>query len=228
MTTANTKQRILSAAEGVFADQGFAGASLRAITQEAEVNLAAVNYHFGSKAGLYRAIFEQRIEPINRERLERLDQLEAAGTPSVDQLVHALVAPAIVGAHSWGPEGELFLRISGRMFSEPGEHWQGIDELFREVKQRFVRAFNTALPELAPQDLFWNMYLLLGCMCHAMSAGSLLAVLSLGACSDDDPEEVVAHLVPFLAAGMRSRAANPATGAEQASAATPSKGEAPR
>ena len=207
MSTADTKQRILAAAETVFADHGFAGASLRAITQGAEVNLAAVNYHFGSKAGLYRAIFERRLEPINRERLERLDRIEAAGEPTVEQLVEALVAPAILGARQWGPEGELFHRISGRMFSEPGEHWQGIDELLREVKQRFMTAFSRALPELEPRQLIWNMFMLLGCMCHAMSAGSLLEVLSMGMCSDEDPEEVVAYLVPFLSAGMRARGA---------------------
>jgi AcrR family transcriptional regulator len=207
VTAPDTKQRILTAAEQVFADQGFASASLRAITQEAEVNLAAVNYHFGSKTGLYRAVFERRIEPINSERLEQLDALQSRGQPSVEELVSALVGPAILGARHWGTEGAVFLRISGRMFSEPGEHWHGIDDLFSEVKQRFIQAFVEVLPDHTPQELFWNMYLLMGCMCHAMSASSLLAVVSGGICDDGDPEEVMRHLTPFLAAGMRSRSA---------------------
>ena len=215
MTTPDTKQRILTAAEAVFADQGFAGASLRAITQSAEVNLAAVNYHFGSKTGLYRAVFERRIEPINRERLVRLDALESGGQASVEDVVSAFVEPAILGARHWGSEGMVFLRISGRMFSEPGEHWDGIDELFSEIKQRFMQAFAGALPDHSPQELFWNMYMLMGCMCHAMSSGSLLSVLSLGSCNDEDPEEVLRHLIPFLAAGMRARGTPSAGGAPQ-------------
>lgn len=207
MTAPDTKQRILAAAERVFADEGFAGASLRAITQQAEVNLAAVNYHFGSKTGLYRAVFERRIEPVNQERIARLDALPTTRPPSVEEVVAAFIEPAILGARNWGPEGAVFMRISGRMFSEPGEHWHGIDELFSEIKLRFTQAFDAALPDLSPQEHIWNMYMLMGCMCHAMSAGSLLSALSLGACSDEDPEEVLRHLIPFLAAGMRSRSA---------------------
>lgn len=215
MTSPDTKQRILTAAEAVFADQGFAGASLRAITQAAEVNLAAVNYHFGSKSGLYRAVFERRIEPINRERIARLDALDTTRPPSVEEVVAAFIEPAILGARHWGPEGAVFMRISGRMFSEPGEHWDGIDELFSEIKQRFMPAFAAALPDHSPQEHFWNMYMVLGCMCHAMSSGSLLSMVSMGTCTDEEPEELLRHLIPFLAAGMRSRAAQVPGAAER-------------
>ena len=82
-TARGTKERILDSAERLFAEQGFAGASMRAITTAAGANLAAVNYHFGSKESLIDAVFARRLQPINRERLEWLDRLESAGNPSL-------------------------------------------------------------------------------------------------------------------------------------------------
>src|ERR1700681_5037627 len=93
-TRFNTKTRILNAAEKLFGLNGFDATSLRDITAEAQVNLAAVNYHFQSKDSLIDAIIERRLEPVNRLRIEMLD---AAGpTPTVEQVVDAFVAPLLM------------------------------------------------------------------------------------------------------------------------------------
>ena len=96
-----TKDRLLDAAEELFSSRGIDATSLRAITIAAEVNLAAVNYHFGSKDGLVKTVFLRRLEPLNNERLELLDALEisAAGAPiELEAILDAWVMPAPVSS----------------------------------------------------------------------------------------------------------------------------------
>ena len=100
----STRQRILGAAEELFAERGFAGASLRQVTAAANVNLAAVNYHFGSKDNLIEEVFRRRLDELSRRRLERLAAIEAAGTPTLEAVLHAFITPAL----------ELSLEISRR------------------------------------------------------------------------------------------------------------------
>ena len=98
MARADTKERILDAAEHLFAERGVDGASLRAVTREAHVNLAAVHYHFGSKEGLLEAVVARRIGPINQDRLKGLEELEAAaqGAPiPVEDLLRVFLAPPL-------------------------------------------------------------------------------------------------------------------------------------
>src|SRR5512139_2982341 len=88
----DTRARILRAAEALFVEQGFADTSLRMITARAEVNLAAVNYHFGSKEELIREVFQRHLEPLNAARIAYLDRLEAQakGQPlSVARVIEA-------------------------------------------------------------------------------------------------------------------------------------------
>ena len=205
MPPADTKSRILDAAEAVFAEQGFDGASLRAITTRAGANLAAVHYHFGSKEALFHAVYGRRIGPINRVRLERLEALEASGEEvTVEALVRAFVEPACSIVHAGRAGGARFLRLSGRMFSEPGEHWQAVRVLFAEIQQRYLDALARALPGQRPEEVFWRMHFLIGAMCHALAAGPLLSYLSEGTCDGDDLDQAVEELLPFLAAGLRA------------------------
>jgi len=101
----DTKERILDAAERLFADHGFPATSMRDITQEAGVNLAAVNYHFGSKEALMIAVLDRSTAPVNRARLEQLDALEAAAGDApveTEQIVRAFLTPLFEKWCEWG------------------------------------------------------------------------------------------------------------------------------
>src|SRR2546425_12184724 len=132
-TDPDTKSRLLDEAERLSAEQGFYAASLRKITERARTNLAAVNYHFGSKKALVAAVLLRRIRPLNQARLARLDELElqADGSPvPAENIIDALIRPLFELAQDRERGGDIFVRVLGRVLMEPGE-------LMREVFVEF-------------------------------------------------------------------------------------------
>src|SRR5882672_5833805 len=116
---ADTKVRILTAAESLFMERGYAATTLRMITAKAKVNLAAVNYHFGSKDALIREVFERRLGPLNSARIAHLDGLEsgARGKPlTTEQIMEAIVTPALQVSKDPLGGGAVFLRLLGQAF----------------------------------------------------------------------------------------------------------------
>ena len=148
-----TQIKILEAAESELADYGFAGASIRNITQRAGVNVASINYHFGSKVDLIKELFKYRIIPLNDLRLELLRQAQEKsedGVVSVTELVDILVRPAVSKLVS--KEGRRFAQAIARCMSEPLEFMCELDEeIFQEIFQTFLAAFQKALPDLDPE-----------------------------------------------------------------------------
>ena len=197
-----TKTRILDAAERLLSERGFSGTSLRGITALAGVNLGAVNYHFRSKKGLIHAVFTRRMQPISQERLAALDacEAEAGGKPvPLEQLLQAFFHPVL----KLGREGETFIRLLGRMYTEPTLDLQRIfgSEL-EEVVQRFLGAFSRTLPDLDRADLFWRLFFIIGAMAQVLAAGSILRFLSGGICDPKDMNDVEERLVRFASAGL--------------------------
>src|SRR5258708_21964173 len=167
-----TKERILDAAERLFATQGFEATSLRAITSEAGVNLAAVNYHFQSKDALLRAVVARRIGPVNRRRLELLDAWEATRARDLHDLIQAFMIPAIELKRT---NARNFLPLLGRMYTEPGEFVEHVfKEHLREVSQRFIAAFHGALPHLSRAEVIWRIHFMVGIMCHVLAGGHIV------------------------------------------------------
>ncbi len=177
MSESITQDRLLDAAEELIASQGYANTSLREITSKADANLAAVNYHFGSKEGLLAAMLTRRLGPLNKERLCMLDaELSRAekmnGRPAIEALLRAFVEPAILfmQSKSWG---KRFMRIFSRMHADPD------DTIRREFHkhmipafQRFFRGFQKALPNVPPEKLVPRMFFCIGAMGHG--AGMLV------------------------------------------------------
>jgi len=200
-----TRARLLDAAERLFAEQNYEATSLRQVTRAADANLAAVSYHFGSKEGLFRAVFARRIGPINRERIERLQALERESeVVPLEALLRALMEPALRLASE--PAGRWFTRLVGRAFSEPGEHWIEADREFDGTRAAFLRAFAHALPHLAPAELGWRLYFAIGAQCVLLSGGDQARRLMSGMVSASDPRAALDQLVAFTAAGLRAPA----------------------
>lgn len=139
----DTKGRILDTAKLLFAERGFDATSVRGVTAEAGVNLAAVNYHFGSKAALLRAVVRRILAPANAERLRALGELEAGGRrPSAKELIEAFVSPVVGLLDHDGGRGPFPARLLGRVLGAPdGAIRRTVIEEAEEVEGRYQRAF---------------------------------------------------------------------------------------
>jgi AcrR family transcriptional regulator len=214
----DTKQKIMDTAVRVFAEQGYGGTSLRHIIAEAQVNLAAIHYHFGSKEELLDAAIARNIEPVNAERLDRLTRLEerAVGKPvAVDEILEAFLAPTMVVVKQ-NPE---FPRMMGRLIGE-GLMPDLASRHFAEVGRRFWGALRRALPDLTESELAWRLNFLIGAMAHCLCRGPLEWQVPLDATLD--PAHMVKELVTFLTAGFRAPSA---LSARATSAASGQRGE---
>src|SRR3989442_356168 len=121
-----TRTRILDAAEELFMLHGFEGTSMRLLTSRAGVNLAAVNYHFGSKDALIEALFRRKLDPMNPARIAELERLEteARGSPagralSPEAIIRAFVGPSLRHMEDATGGGRNFIRLLGRTYTEP-------------------------------------------------------------------------------------------------------------
>ena len=193
MASAETKTRILDAAEKLFAEKGLDATSHRDLTRAAGVNLAAINYHFGSKQGVLAAVFERRIGPINTERLARLDEVEKGGHADLESILRAFLAPAFERVRRGGGEHAGFMRLVGRTHAETNEDVRAcfihqFDEVFERFSDSLARSLH--LPLRVAQ---LRLRFVIGTMAH------LLVWHDLPGASDDDMEQ----LVSFAAAGFR-------------------------
>jgi AcrR family transcriptional regulator len=159
MAAPDTRAQILDAAEHLFAEHGFRGASVRAITDLAGANLAAVAYHFGSKAGLLTAVIRRVVEPINAAQRTGLDLLLArTPDPSITELVEAFAGPLFDEMPAGDEGGARTSRLIVRIIGDPAEEmrdWTGSAE--DAVRDRYLAAFGRALPGLSPEELSFRM-----------------------------------------------------------------------
>jgi len=203
----DTRTNLLDAAEHLFAHEGVDRASLRAITQAANANLAAVHYHFGSKEALVREVLERRLGPLNRRRLELLDRVETANSePTLDSVITAFVQPTLEMVER-ERGGHAFARFVCRTFSEPDENLRDLVlEQFREVLARFTAAFARVLPGLPAEEMFWRFHFMVGAMIHTAGLGFLAQRMSDGLCNPSDLNGLTARLVRFLSGGLAASA----------------------
>lgn len=198
----DTRDRILDAAERLFAAHGFDGTSLRQITEAAEVNLAAVNYHFGSKEELYTQVFIRRIVPINTRRMEMLDTaVKAAGKGSVP--VRSIFESFARPVFEMADRAPDFLRLLGRNVGAPPAFMAPVMEAqFRPLITRYVGLLQQALPHLTPKAVFWRMHFMVGATLHCASHHFTIDQMSGGLCHTHDVEEMLQHLSDFAVAGI--------------------------
>ncbi|MBI2306980.1 MAG: TetR/AcrR family transcriptional regulator [Rhodocyclales bacterium] len=212
-TQSDTRERILDAAERLFMESGYEGTSMRMITGAAEVNLAAVNYHFGSKEALLREVFRRRLAWLNRERLRLLDDLEAQAKgeplkPSV--ILEAFFGTLLQMGSDESLGGMTFLRLLGRTLTEPADFIRTFFAgEYAEVVERYKRALFRALPDVPHEEIIWRFHLMLGAMSYAIAGTDALQVvtgceLDLNNEGPRAAELLSARVMPFLLGGLRA------------------------
>ena len=203
-TLAATKGLILATAERLFAQRGFQAVSVRDITAEAGVNIASVNYHFGSKDGLLYEIFRRRTADLNRARARMLHEANNAhdGHPPVRAILEALIAPPV---RWFDPNGDRLIALQFLIRSR-SEGTEAMREALRsDVShlRRFADALLKARPELPPEEVYWRLHFVLG-MIHnnRFAEFDRLHTLSEGITREDDSETLIRRMVDFAEAGF--------------------------
>ena len=221
MAQSETVERILDAAEQLFAEKGFAETSLRLITSKAGVNLAAVNYHFGSKKALIQAVFSRFLGPFCQSLERELDRRQGKPeqTANLEELLELLVAQALAVKPRSGNDLAIFMRLLGLAFSQSQGHLRKyLEEVYGKVFRRYMLLLNEVAPRLPPLEIFWRVHFMLGAAAFSMSGiKALRAIAETDFGVNTSIEQVMRLMVPFLAAGMRAESGvvDPAMAAAQ-------------
>jgi AcrR family transcriptional regulator len=200
-SSASTKERILTAAEALFAQRGFEGASLRQLTAAAGVNLAAVNYHFGSKDHLVEQVFKRRLDQLSTRRLAALKQITGQQETTLEDVLSAFIRPALDLSHDGGG---LFMRVLARAFAEHDDSLRKfLSENYGHVMRQFTAEFARLLPDLSKEELYWRIDLVTGALTHAMSGFGIIQRKN-DVSEVTHREQTAEHLIRFAAAGLRA------------------------
>ncbi len=208
---AATRARIVEAAEAEFADHGFDGVSVRQIALRADVPVALINYHFGSKEGLYRAIFEMRAPMIVDQRLAglRLAEMEPDTERKVEMIVKAVLVPNL---HMRSTEkNSSYSRILAREVSDPKSHNRKvIAEFFDPIAYKVLDALHRALPDRTIEEVNWGYQAMLGAMVYAMADTGRISRISGGRCDPEDEMATATYLVALFKAALLHARPQPA------------------
>lgn len=202
---AHTRTRILDAAETLFAERGFESVSLRHITAEADVNLASVNYHFGSKEALIDEVIARRVQPINQRRLALLDERRAESdeplTPEV--LVECFIIPVLDTAGDSAHSGRPFSRLMSRCMAEGTDRFPDVlIKQFTEVIARFVSEMSRTLPGVPPEIHQMRILFMAGAMSHALFNFDKLGPAAGPGTKTPDMSTLKSEMIAFIASGL--------------------------
>jgi len=201
MAQSETIERILDAAAALFSERGFAETSLRTITSTAGVNLAAVNYHFGSKKSLIQAVFARVLEPFCLELDRQLDELSARPEPlTTHLLVECLSRSLLISLRDHGGKPEQFMRLLGLAYTQSQEHLrQFIIANYAPVHKRFTGLLHETLPHVEPDVFYWRLYFMLGASIFTLASfDSISAILKKDFNKDSNVEETAELLVSAI------------------------------
>jgi AcrR family transcriptional regulator len=209
MAQHDTVSRILDTAEALFAEKGFAETSLRAITTKANVNLAAVNYHFGSKKSLIQAVFSRFLDPMTISLEKTLDKAQVDQQQEVLSVEDILVLVAkVMVAESHGDSKRLsmMMRLAGLAYTQGQGHLRKhLQNQYSHTFKRLMRITAGATPELLPLERFWRFHFMLGSLVFTMaSLESLQAIVEHDFHTSNTEIDIINQLLPFLTGGIKA------------------------
>lgn len=206
---ARTREKILDAAEALFAERGFYGVTVREITTQAGVDNALAYYHVGSKRALFDAVLMRRADALNAARLAALEAVEAASgdaAPALEDIIAAFTAPLLDRSRRGGPGWKSYFALIAMINNSPEWGRTLMTQYFDPLVLRFIAAIRRALPEAAEEDIFWSYHFLSGALVLTFAETGRIDNLSDGVCRSQDLDSVHDRLPAFVAAGFRALA----------------------
>ncbi|MBU2869175.1 TetR/AcrR family transcriptional regulator [Colwellia sp. E2M01] len=201
----STKHKILDVADVLFANKGFNGTSLREITSQANVNLAAVNYHFGSKKELIKAVMSRYMDELSPQLESALSLLcESTKQPSLNDVFSAFTQP-LIDLNCFKENGtSTFLQLLGRGYTDSQGFLRWfLTTQYPNVFTLFTNAVKRAYPELNTEEMFWRLHFTMGTIVFTMSSSEALIDIAQNDFDKTlDIEDVIARVIPYVAAGV--------------------------
>ncbi|MCC2596224.1 TetR family transcriptional regulator [Pusillimonas sp. MFBS29] len=200
-----TRAKIIEAAERLFAHRSFTSVSMREITREANVALAAAHYHFGNKEDLFKAVFLQRARELNKERFELLHHAKLAAKGQVVPLravLDALLRPGVRWSFDAGGRG-LFVQFLERGHLDPDSPIYDVLHHDTSHLKRFIPYLQAVLPELTLEEIYWRLHFSLGALHYTITSLSRLNSLSEGICHTESFAETLDRMIHYVEAGFR-------------------------
>ncbi len=215
MATKTTKDELLDSAEKLFAQEGYHGTSVRAITKEAGAHLASINYHFGSKEKLLKEVLERRLIPINQDRLKMLDdilkQAEKEGRPPmITEVVQAFASPLFKRAET----SDSIVTFANIVQISLAQHDSTVGVMFMGIMKpiivAFIKALALALPGHDNKQLHLKLHFMVGSMLHGMRLISLAKNpaykdLHAGISDQINSTEMMEHMYKYIVAGLEAQ-----------------------
>ncbi|WP_321391602.1 TetR/AcrR family transcriptional regulator [Emcibacter sp.] len=203
----DSRERILDVAERLFSTSSFASVSVRTVTAEAGVNLSAVNYYFGSKKGLFQAVYVRRCTEMNRQRLELLfsavDQAEKSGGKlAMYDLVSALISPPIEWLYDEDGGLSVYIKFIARAYLEEASDMANVLEEEVAVFDKFIPYIREIHPDLSDEDIFWRIHFMMGVMHHTINHLDRIGILSHNNCQVTTWEDTRDRIVKFCVEGF--------------------------
>lgn len=199
----DTRERLLAAAERLFATRGYAAVSVRAIAGEADVNWSLVGYYFRGKEGLLVEIYRRHCSSLNAERLKLLADARRSGL-QLESVLEAFARPALAEIQGLGGQTQ-FSRLRAILAAEDAALFtQVVAQNFDRSSRTFVAALRECLPGVSADDILWRFHFMLGTIYYSATSPQRIKTFSKGRCDPGDLEATLRYLIPFLAAAFRS------------------------
>tara|TARA_R110000868_G_scaffold84822_6_gene238967 strand:- start:41286 stop:41936 length:651 start_codon:yes stop_codon:yes gene_type:complete len=205
----STRDRILDAAESLFSIHGFAETSMRDITSDAGVNLAAINYHFGSKEDLVQEVFIRCLDPIDKAFNKEADNLLKESRTSYEALEHffrVVIKAALDNEQRKKGGGAIFMRLLSRSYSESQNNLRiSLVQRYNTTLIKCIRFFRLTLPDLSRAEVFWRIHFMLGSLAFTIAGEREIASIAHRIYQDEMDDDVLLNrLVAFVVAGLQA------------------------
>jgi AcrR family transcriptional regulator len=198
---ASSRERLLDAAEALFAEIGYAGISVREISARAEVNLGSIPYYFGTKENLLKEVLLRRVLPINAERARLLKVVLENPKPTVENILYAVLAPAFRSSR----ELTSYRKLAGRLATDPTPEVRKVmDDIYNPRTLMFPKALRSVCPHVDIEEFYWRLMCVYGSMFYVQADTGRMQTVAGPNFDTSDPELALRYVIPFLAAGLRA------------------------
>jgi AcrR family transcriptional regulator len=195
----SSRDRLLDAAEELFAEIGYAGVSTREIAGLAKVNLGSIPYYFGTKENLLKEVLLRRVRPINAERERLLKLVLDNPKPTVESILYAVLAPAFRSSR----EQSVYRKLAGRLATDPTPDVRKVmDEIYNPRTLLFPKALRSVCSQIDIEEFYWRLMCVYGSMFYVQADTGRMQAVAGPNFDTSDPDLALKYVIPFLAAGL--------------------------